>query len=147
MSIEQTISNLTDAINRLAAAMEKASVAAAAPVAQPEPVTAPLAAPTPAAPVAAPVVPAPTVPAAASPSNPMPAPPTFDAPAPAAPSVPFSDPKGLIDYVMSSYKALGQAKGAQIQQVLLNLGVQNINDVKPEQYTQLYAGVEALKGK
>ena len=58
---------------------------------------------------------------------------------------PFNDPKGLIDYVMNSYKALGAAKGAQIQSVLTGLGYQNINDVKPEHYGALFAGVEALK--
>ena len=79
----------------------------------------------------------------------MPAPPSFVAAAPAPVAVvvgaPFSDGKGLIDYVMSSYKALGPQKGAMIQGVLVNLGYQNINDVKPEHYGQLFAGVEALK--
>jgi hypothetical protein len=79
----------------------------------------------------------------------MPAPPAFVAPAPApAPIVggaPFSDGKGLIDYVMGAYKALGAAKGSQIQNVLTQLGYQNINDVKPEHYGALFAGVEALK--
>ena len=79
----------------------------------------------------------------------MPAPPAFVAPAPApapvATGAPFSDGKGLIDYVMASYKTLGSAKGAQIQNVLTQLGYQNINDVKPEHYGALFAGVEALK--
>jgi len=108
---------------------------APAPVVQAAPVVAaPLAQP---APVAAPV---------------MPAPPSFVAPAPVtapAPQVtggaPFSDGKGLIDYVMSAYKALGAAKGSNIQGVLVSLGYQNINDVKPEHYGQLFAGIEALK--
>lgn len=82
----------------------------------------------------------------------MPAPPSFVAPAPviapaqqATVGAPFSDPKGLIDYVMSAYKALGAAKGSNIQGVLVSLGYQNINDVKPEHYGQLFAGIEALK--
>jgi hypothetical protein len=79
----------------------------------------------------------------------MPAPPAFVAPAPAAApaptGAPFADPKGLIDYVMNAYKALGPQKGAQIQGVLTGLGYQNINDVKPEHYAALYAGVEQLK--
>ena len=76
----------------------------------------------------------------------MPAPPTFVAPPPAAPAgAPFSDAKGLMDYVMSSYKALGPQKGAQIQQVLGSIGASTINEVRPEQYAALFAGVEALK--
>jgi hypothetical protein len=82
----------------------------------------------------------------------MPAPPTFTAPAPASVipeslvAAPFTDGKGLIDYVMGAYKALGPQKGAQIQGVLTGMGYQNINDVKPEHYGALFAGVEALKG-
>lgn len=79
----------------------------------------------------------------------MPAPPAFVAPAPVTAPVisnaPFTDGKGLIEYVMNSYKALGPQKGAQIQNILTGLGYQNINDIKPEHYGQLYAGVEALK--
>lgn len=77
----------------------------------------------------------------------MPAPPTFVAPAaaPVSAGAPFSDPKGLIDYVMGAYKALGPQKGAMIQGVLTGLGYQNINDVKPEHYAALHTGVEALK--
>ena len=66
--------------------------------------------------------------------------------APVAAGAPFTDGKGLIDYVMASYKALGPQKGANIQGVLTGMGYQNINDVKPEHYAALYAGVEALKG-
>ena len=80
----------------------------------------------------------------------MPAPPAFmaapvAAPAPVAAGAPFTDGKGLIDYVMSAYKALGAAKGANIQGVLTGMGYQNINDVKPEHYAALFVGVEALK--
>jgi hypothetical protein len=115
MSIEAKIEALTAAVVALTAKMESANVAPAAPVAQ--------------------------APA-------MPAPPAFTAPAPvaAAPAgAPFTDGKGLIDYVMGAYKALGPQKGSMIQGVLTNLGYQNINDVKPEHYGQLFAGVEALK--
>lgn len=77
----------------------------------------------------------------------MPAPPTFAAPvaAPVPTGAPFSDPKGLIEFVMTSYKNLGPAKGAGIQGVLTGLGYQNINDVKAEHYAALFAGIEALK--
>ena len=137
MSLEAKIDALTVAVQALTVAMlEQKNVAVPAPVAQ-----APIAAP---APVAAPA-PAPA-PVAAAPA--MPAPPAFVAPvaAPAPSGAPFADGKGLIDYVMSAYKALGPQKGAQIQNVLTGLGYQNINDVKPEHYGALYQGVEALKG-
>ena len=136
MSLEAKIEALTQAVIALTAKLESTNVAPAAPVVNP--------APAPVAPAPAPV--AAPAPAAATPA--MPAPPTFQ-PAPAAPAptgAPFSDPKGLIDYVMSAYKALGPQKGAQIQQVLTGLGYGNINDVKPEHYGALHAGVEALKG-
>jgi hypothetical protein len=140
MSLETEIKNLTAAVIALTAKLESSNVAPAAPVVQaPAPVAAP-------APVVAPEpAPAPVAPVAPV----MPAAPSFQPPAPqaAAPTgAPFSDPKGLIDYVMGAYKALGPQKGAQIQSVLTGLGYANINDVKPEHYGQLFAGVEALKG-
>ena len=127
MSLESKIEDLTKAVHLLVAAL--GARPAAAPVAAQAP-----------APVAAPVpVPAPV----------MPPPPVFVAPPPPAPAAPaaapFSDQKGLIDYVMGAYKALGPQKGAQIQNVLIGMGCTNINDVKPEQYGALYAAVEALK--
>lgn len=137
MSLEAKIEDLTAAIHALVAAMgqrpAQAATVAPAPVAAPVPAPAPV--------VAAPVaVPAPV----------MPPPPTFSAPpvaAPAAPAAaPFTDQKSLITYVMGAYSALGPQKGAQIQTVLTSLGCTNINDVKPEQYDALFAGVEALKG-
>jgi len=135
MSLESKIEDLTNAINALVAAMGAdrtvvTTTAAVAPVVHVPPVApAPVAAPTP-----APAMPAP--PMFAAPAS---------APAAALPKAPFTDQKSLIDYVMSSYKTLGVAKGAQIQQVLVSLGHQNINDVKPENYDALFAGVEALK--
>jgi hypothetical protein len=138
MSLELKIEALTAAVIALTAKMESGTVTPAAPV-----VVAP--APVVAAPVA--VAPAPVVTAPV-----MPAPPAFMAPpvvalAPVAVAAgaPFTDGKGLIDYVMSAYKALGAAKGANIQGVLVGMGYQNINDVKPEHYAALFAGVEALK--
>lgn len=138
MSLEFKIEALTAAVVALTAKLE-AGAAPAAPAV--------IAAPAPLAPqtFTMPAVPAPVAPAPV-----MPAPPSFVAPAPAAPApagAPFSDPKGLIDYVMTSYKTLGPQKGAEIQKVLTGMGYGNINDVKPEHYGQLYAGVEALKGQ
>jgi hypothetical protein len=140
MSLELKIEALTAAVIALTAKLESSNVAPAAPVA---PAPAPVVQVAPV--VAAPAMPAP--PAFVAPA--MPAPPAFVAPAPApafaAAGAPFNDGKGLIDYVMASYKALGAAKGSQIQNVLTGLGYQNINDVKPEHYGALFAGVEALK--
>lgn len=135
MSLEAKIEALTAAVIALTAKLESSNVAAPAPVA---PTPAPVVQ---AAPVAAPV----TVSVTAAPA--MPAPPSFvmPAPAPAASGAPFSDGKGLIDYVMGAYKALGPQKGAMIQGVLTGLGYQNINDVKPEHYAALHTGVEGLK--
>ena len=131
MSLEAKIEALTAAVVALTAKLE-AGAAPAAPVV--------IAAPAPSAPQTF------TAPAPVAPVVAMPAPPSFVAPAPAAPAgAPFSDPKGLIDYVMNSYKALGPQKGAQIQTVLTSMGYGNINDVKPEHYGALSAGVEALK--
>jgi hypothetical protein len=106
----------------------------------PAPVAVPLVVPTPVAPVAAPLV--------VAPSPAMPAPPTFAPAAPvAAPSAaaPFTDAKGLIDFVMAAYRTMGPQKGAQIQTVLTGLGYANINDIKQSDYAALFAGIEALK--
>lgn len=140
MSLEAKIEALTAAVTALTAQLQAGNVAAPAPVA-PAPAPVVQAAP---APVTVTVVDTPA-PVAAAPA--MPAPPSFvaPAPAPATTGAPFSDPKGLIDYVMGAYKALGPQKGAMIQGVLTGLGYQNINDVKPEHYGQLHAGVEGLK--
>ena len=138
MSIEKTISDLTAAVTALTAAINAKSgaVMGAGTATVPQ-------APAPVAPVA-------QAPVFQAPAAQMPAPPSFAAPAPApvvqqAPAVPFSDGQGLIAYVMDAYKAMGPTKGAGIQGVLTSIGVANINDVKPEQYGTLYAGVEALK--
>jgi hypothetical protein len=143
MSLELKIEALTQAVIALTAKLESSNVAPAAPVA-PAPTPVVEIGPVVGTPATVVVAPAPVVAAPA-----MPAPPAFVAPAPApAPVVsgaPFSDGKGLIDYVMGAYKALGAAKGSQIQTVLTGLGYSNINDVKPEHYAQLFAGVEALK--
>jgi hypothetical protein len=138
MSLELKIEALTAAVTALTAQLQAGNVAAPAPVA---PTPAPVVQ---AAPITVSVVDTPA-PVAAAPA--MPAPPSFvaPAPAPAATGAPFSDPKGLIDYVMGAYKALGPQKGALIQGVLTGLGYQNINDVKPEHYAALHTGVEGLK--
>ena len=142
MSLEAKIEALTQAVQALTAQLQSSNVAPAAPVVQ---APAPLAPPA----VAAPVSVTPTSPVPSQPAAPvMPPAPSFVTsaiPAPAPSGAPFSDGKGLIDYVMASYKALGPQKGAQIQNVLVGLGYQNINDIKPEHYGALFQGVEQLK--
>ena len=142
MSLETKIELLTEAVIALTVKIDSLNVKSSVTAVEVAPVIAPIVE-APASLVqqaAAPVVPVVPV---------MPAPPVFVAPAPATASVasgaPFTDGKGLIEYVMNSYKALGPQKGAMIQGVLTGLGYQNINDIKPEHYGQLYAGVEALK--
>ena len=76
----------------------------------------------------------------------MPAAPTFEpVAAPAANAAPFTDGKGLIDYVMTVYKELGAEKGASIQGVLTEMGLQNVNELRPTEYDAFFAKVEALK--
>jgi hypothetical protein len=137
MSIESQIEQLHKAINRLC------DVPAQAPVVQAEQPVVEKPAKKEAAPKKEVSAPTPT-PAVSAPA--MPAPPVFEAPAPAPAGVPFTDAKGMMAYVVASYNELGKDKGAQIQGVLTTLGYSNINDIKPEHYSALYAGIEALKG-
>ena len=154
MSLEAKIELLTEAVTRLIDALnvqQTVIVAPSAPAPQAQSVkevAAPLVVLTPSATVTGQLEPAQAVPVVVSPSKEMPAPPVFVAPVvEAAPTgAPFTDGKGLIDYVMSAYKAMGAQKGAGIQNVLVSLGYQNINDVKPEHYGALFQGIEALKG-
>lgn len=147
MSLETEIKNLAAAVIALTAKIEGINVAAPAPVAQAPALADVLTAAAPAPIAAALTVPVATPAPVAAPVA-MPAAPSFVAPAPVAAvaaGAPFNDPKGLLEYVMGAYKALGAEKGQQIQGVLTSMGYQNINDVKPEHYAQLHAGVEALK--
>lgn len=66
---------------------------------------------------------------------------------PAAPvaTCPITNGKELMDFVMSAFKSMGPEKGARIQEVLQSIGCAAINEVRPDQYAALYAGIEALK--
>ena len=76
----------------------------------------------------------------------MPAAPTFEPVVEAAgKAAPFTDGKGLIDYVMTAYKEMGAEKGAKIQGVLTEMGLQNVNELRPTEYDAFYTKVEALK--
>lgn len=137
-------------VDHLPAEVREKVASVVVPVAAVAPVI-PTPAPVVAAPVAAPVIVAPVIAPVVAPvpvaAPVMPALPVFTQPVPPASpgTAPFSDPKGLIDFVMSSYKALGAVKGAGIQGVLTGLGYQNINDVNPAHYGALFTGIEALK--
>lgn len=139
MTIEANLASIAKSLETIAAAMSQRPVSVQQAVKN-EIVTAPIAsqplpnvqpAPTPVAPVmVTPVVnpvAVPVAPVQASPSN-----------------VVFADHNAFVAFVMDAYKALGPIKGAKIQEVLTAVGVKNINDVKPEMYAQIKAGVEAL---
>lgn len=134
MSLEAKIETLTAAVVALTQTLQAQQQAVPAP-----------------APVQAPPVPQfaqQAVPAAPAPQ--MPAPPSFAPPAPPAPApqgAPFTDAKGLIEYATAAYGQLGAEKGYGMQKVMTDLGVQNINDLRPEQYGAFYAAVEALKAQ
>ena len=73
--------------------------------------------------------------------------PVFAAPIVTSPTdAPFANQAELTAFVMDTYKSLGPIKGAKIQEVLNGVGVKNINEVKPEMYAAVKAGIEALKG-
>lgn len=136
-SLREAVVTLTEVIRNIQGSTAPATTAAPQVTQQPAPVDT----------VPAPVPQVTQQPApVAAPAPTMPTPPSFAAPTPAPTGgAPFTDHKGLIEYVMARYQALGADKGAMIQQVLVNMGYQNINDVKPEHYGNLYAGIEALK--
>ena len=77
----------------------------------------------------------------------MPAAPTFE-PVVEATLIdcPITDGKSLIDFVMTVYKELGAEKGSKIQGVLTEMGLQNVNEVRPTEYVEFYEKVMALKG-
>ena len=144
-ALTAAVANLTQVIVKIEAAGMQGNAPSATPV--------PASVVTPTAPAPAPMAPVVPTPAAASPSNVMPPPPSFAPPvappvaaAPAPTGVPFNDAKGLMTYAMALYQALGPQKGAQIQDAMRSLGIQNINETKPEQYAALYNAFEQLKG-
>ena len=142
MSLEQTLERIAVALETIAANR--------APV-QNTPVAAPVAAPVKEVKKPVEVVIPVLIPEAAAPTPPVVAAPTVPtvtlAPVVASPSddCPIKDGKGLMDYVMGAYRALGAEKGAKIQEVLNSIGCAAINEVRADQYAALHAGIEALK--
>ena len=133
--LEVKIEELTKAVIALTELIGKIEAGKSEPVIAAPVVTAP-----------APVVTAPA-PVVVEAAPVMPAAPTFEPVVEAAPAggAPFTDGKGLIDYVMTIYKELGPEKGAKIQGVLTEMGLQNVNELRPTEYDAFYAKVEALK--
>ena len=143
MSLENNLASIAKSLELIAAALTAKN-------ANPTPITAP------AQPVSVPVV---AVPAPVVAAPVMPALPVFQAPVPVATPVPapvvapvqaltpspFADKNAMMDFVMTSYRALGAEKGAKIQDVLTTIGYKNINDVPVEKWADLKAGVEGLK--
>jgi hypothetical protein len=155
MSIENNLESIAHSLKLIA---DLLTVQTATKAVQNAPIPqAPTVAPTPVAatftPVPAPVVSASPVAVPAAPV--MPPAPVFTpaAPTPVATAVSaapataaaFPSKQAMMDFVLSSYKALGAEKGARIQQVLEALGHRNINDVPEALWGQLKAGVESLK--
>jgi len=147
MSLENNIQRIADALESIALSLSKG--VNTTPVQETVQVEAPKKAPKAPVEVAAPVVAPTPAPVAA-----MPPVPTFT-PVAVAPVAPVSEPvvtapafankQAMMDFVISSYKALGAEKGAAIQNVLTGMGYNNINDVPDTQWGQLKSGIEALK--
>ena len=150
MTIENNLASIAKSLELIAVALtaKNANPTPITAPAQPVPVPVPVVA-VPAPVVAAPVMPALPVftPAAPTPTAPVmaiPTPVAVAAPTPVSAS-PFSDKNAMMDFVMTSYRALGAEKGAKIQDVLTAIGYKNINDVPVEKWADLKTGVEALK--
>lgn len=142
MSFDNTIAALISAIN----ANTEATNALRAQMAQPHPGTLGQAAP-----VQQPIQQQPMIQQAPVQQQ-MPAAPTFGmlvqqqpVPAQQAAVAPFTTQQDLFTYTTAAYQAMGAEKGQRIMQILSGLGIQNLNDLKPEQYGAFYQHVEALK--
>ena len=48
-------------------------------------------------------------------------------------------------YCMEKYRTLGPVKGGMIQTILVELGHNNLNSLRPDQYADFYQKVEAIK--
>lgn len=148
MSLENNLASIAKSLEIIATALTQKNANPTPITAPAQPVSVPVAA-VPAPVVAAPVMPAlpvftPAVPTPTAPVMVTPVPVAVAAPTPAVAS-PFSDKNAMMDFVMTSYRALGAEKGAKIQDVLTSIGYKNINDVPVEKWADLKAGVEALK--
>jgi len=131
MTLEITISELTEAVNSVNEAIRNWTAKMSEPRAVPAPAPAPAPEPAP-APIPAPI--------------PAPAPDPVFIPAPVTPllGAPFTDHKGLTEYCMRKYGELGPVKGGNIQAVLTEIGCKNLSEVTPDKYAAFFVKVEAL---
>lgn len=143
MSLENNLASIAKSLELIAAALTQKNANPTPITAPAQPVSVPVAA-VPAPVVAAPVMPAlPVFQAPVPVATPVPAP--VVAPVQAPTPSPFADKNAMMDFVMTSYRALGAEKGAKIQDVLTTIGYKNINDVPVEKWADLKAGIEGLK--
>ena len=130
MSIENNIASIAKSLERIADALTSSDKTTSLQVVQQPVVSAP-----PVAPVQQTYIPAPPVPV------------SFPAPVIAPTGLPFTDKAGMTKWIMDEYKAMGATKGARIQQVLESIGHKNVNDVTPDKFAALVAGIEVLKAQ
>lgn len=127
MSLEQNINRIATALELIAQRLNNTPVAAPVTIATSAPVATPAPAPAPFPVQSAAPVPAPA------------------ASQPTASQAPFTDNAGMQEYVKKTYEELGPEKGAKMIEILKELNLNTIKDLKPEQYGPFYAKVEALK--
>ena len=130
MSIENTLESIAASLHKIADFLT--SPQAAAPTQAPVPV------PQASAPSAQ-VVPMPGLP----PQAPVPAP-VPQAQPQAYPASPLNTPDDVQAYCAHKFKTGGPNKGAEMQAVLTGLGHANLNTLRPDQYAEFYAKIEAI---
>jgi hypothetical protein len=137
MTIEATLENINRTLEKIVTLLDRPTGYHQIPVEKPVVVEAP-----------APIVP--PVPQEVIPPTPQVAIPTAGVSLPPAapvvtanPSCPITDAKSLMDIVMAGYKK-NPAQGMKIQDVLNGIGCKAINEVQPQHYAAVYAGLVEL---
>jgi hypothetical protein len=146
MTIEATLERIAIALEALA----KTPQSPFAPQPQPQ-VPAYTMPQAPAAPAPVPMPTAPVIPLPTAQAAPVPVP-QYVPPQPATPApmpgnghaAPFSTPAEFTNYCMQKYRDLGPVKGPMLQTIINQLGHTSLNAVRPDQYAEFYAKVEAL---
>jgi hypothetical protein len=137
MTIEATLEHIAVSLEKIARHLTQPVATQAAPTVKPVVVEAPalIVPPTPQEVI-------PPTPQVATPTAGVSLPPA--APVIAADlSCPITDAKSLMDIVMAGYKK-NPAQGMKIQDVLNGIGCKAINEVQPQHYAAVYAGLVEL---